>query len=156
LTGRKSGWAGFSAQPLCFYLRDLADSDFAVAIAAVNRLAVARFKGDLGSLAAIGTNRREHLAGAVVAVAVAVTTAGASGALNLAGGAAGGTALGSVDEAFGRKELLVRDAEDEVRAAIAARKRFLLKTQLDDLLSLILVGVGVIQYSGDLKSSGKC
>ena len=54
--------------------------------------------------------------------------------------------------AFGLESFLVLDAECEVLVAITAEKGFSLKTHSGDLLSLILVRVGVIQYSGESES----
>ena len=51
--------------------------------------------------------------------------------------------------AFGLESFLVLDAECEVLVAFAADKGFSLKAHSGDLLSLILVRVGVIQYSGE-------
>jgi len=49
-------------------------SDFAVAIATVNRLITARFKGYFGSLAALGAYCGKHLASGSVALATISVT----------------------------------------------------------------------------------
>jgi hypothetical protein len=49
--------------------------------------------------------------------------------------------------AFGLECFLILDAEYEVLFAIAAGEGFGLNTHSGDLLSLVLVRVGVIQYS---------
>ena len=72
IKGKRGGLA--SSPPLIDACKILYP-DFAVAIAAVNRFTVAGFKRNLGSLTAIRTRCRKHLAGAIRAI---VRGAGAS------------------------------------------------------------------------------
>ena len=85
------------------------------AIAAVHGLIAARLEGNLGLLAAIGTDRGEHLA---LRTGIAVL------------GAEGRTALRAaarlILEALLRIERLLRRAEDELLVAIATNEGFVL------------------------------
>ena len=97
-------------------------SDFTVAIATIDRLAIERLKRHFGVFAALGAYGRKHLAWETVAV---TTT---SIPLCLPCLAAWGTALGLIGIALGLKELLFLSAEGEVSPTIGTLDRFVLKT----------------------------
>jgi hypothetical protein len=96
---------------------------FAIAIAAINRFATARFEGDFGLFAALGTHSRIHLAAGSVA-----TTAAAAGTLCLPCLTAGGTALRLIGVAFGLIELLLFCGEGKGSPTIGTTNGLFLKT----------------------------
>ena len=85
------------------------------AIAAVHGLVATGLEGNLGFLAAVGADGREHLA----------LRAGAA-VLSAEGGTALRAAAGLVLEALLGVELLLGSREDELLAAIAANEGFVL------------------------------
>jgi hypothetical protein len=93
-------------------------SDFAVAIATVNRFITAGFEWYLGIFAALGTYCREHLALEPVAASIA---------LCLPCLAARGAALGFIGIASGLEKLLFFGAEGEVSPAIGTLECLVLK-----------------------------
>ena len=97
-----------------------AQSDFAVAIATVNRSITAGFEGDLGVFTALGTCCRKHLALESI-VATSMT-------LWFPCLAARGTALRLINIASGLEELLFLSAEGEGSPTIGTLERFVLKT----------------------------
>jgi hypothetical protein len=97
-------------------------SDFVVAIATIDRSAVARLKRHFGVFAALGAHGGKHLARqpkAVTAVPVSLCFPCL---------AAWGTALGLIGIALGLKELLLLSAERKVSPTIGTLDRFFLKT----------------------------
>jgi hypothetical protein len=93
-------------------------SDFAEAIAAVDRPVTAGLEGDFGVFTTLGAYYREHLAGVSVAAVIP---------LGFPGLATFRAAFRLVGVAFGLEEFLVLDAEREIIAAIAAMKGLVLK-----------------------------
>jgi hypothetical protein len=86
-------------------------------VAAVNRTIAARAEGNLGILAAGGTDCRVHFPGGAIA-------AEATGLL--AGCPALGAASGFVGESFLSEKVLFRSGEHEIGAALAAGQVFVL------------------------------
>ena len=85
------------------------------AIAAVHGLIAARLEGNLGLLAAVSADRREHLA---LRTGIAILRAERGTALR--------AAARLILEALLRVERLLRRAEDELLVAIAANEGFVL------------------------------
>jgi hypothetical protein len=97
-------------------------SDFTVAIAAIDRPAIGGRKRHFGVFAALGAGGRKHLA----RESVAVTTT--SIPLCLPCLSACRAALGLISIALGLKELLFLSGEAEVGPTIGTLDRFVLKT----------------------------
>jgi len=105
-----------------------AQSDFSVAIAAIDRLAIGRLKRHLGLFAAVGACGRKHLAREPVAVAPIPIPISISITLRLPCLPAWGTALGLISIAPGLIELLFSSGEAEVSPTIGTLDGFVLKT----------------------------
>jgi hypothetical protein len=101
-----------------------AQSDFSVAIAAIDRPAIGRLKRHFGLFAAVGACGRKHLAWLPVAVA----SVSISIPLRLPYLPAWGTALGLIGIAPGLIELLFPSGEAEVGPTIGTLDSFVLKT----------------------------
>jgi len=99
-----------------------AQSNFSVAIAAIDRLAVARRKRHFGLFAALGAYGREHLPREPVALATI------SIPLCLPCVSARRTALGLISIALGLKELLFSSSKAEVSPTIGALDGFVFET----------------------------
>jgi hypothetical protein len=115
-------------------------SDFSVAIAAIDRLAVGRGKRHFGVFAALGACSRKHLAWQTVSV----TTTSIPFCLPCL--SACRAALGLISIALGLKELLFLSGEAEVSPTIGTLNRFVLKTHWMTSFFQYLVRVPVIQY----------
>jgi hypothetical protein len=91
-------------------------SHFTEAFAAIYRPTFTGFKGHFGFFAALGANRRVHLAG----LKAAAGTAGTAGtvALGFPGLSAVRAPLGLIGVAFGLEELLLRSGEGKRSPAI--------------------------------------
>jgi hypothetical protein len=98
-----------------------AQSDFSVAIAAIDRPAIGRLKRHFGLFAAVGACGRKHLARPVAVASVSI-------ALRLSYLPAWGTALGLISIALDLIELLFPSGEAEVGPTIGTLDRFVLKT----------------------------
>jgi hypothetical protein len=112
-------------------------SDFTVAIAAIDGPAVGRLKGHLGVSAAVGAYGGKHLAWE----SIAVTTI--SVPLCLPCLSARGTALRLISIALGLIELLFPSGEAEVSSTIGTLDRFVLKTHwMTSFLKISSWGLG--------------
>jgi len=98
-------------------------SDFAVAIATVNRPVTARFEGYFGILATLGAYHGKHLAWGSIAAVATVSVLPCFPCL-----AAFGTALWLISIALRLEKLLVLNAEGECSPTIGALERLVLKT----------------------------
>ena len=94
--------------------------DFTVAVAAINRLAVAGFERNLRGLAAFRTRGRKHLAAA--GIGIPVTATGAVAALGFSGVTAAWAALGLIGVTLGLEKFLVLSAESERGSAVGTLK----------------------------------
>ena len=117
---------------------------FAIAVAAIDRFAIARFERNLCGFTAVRASGGEHLACSVAAaaiaaaaVAIATITAGAGPAFCFPGIATRWAAFRLIGITLGLEKFLVLNTERERGSAIGTLKWFVLKTHLDDLLSLI-------------------
>ena len=115
-------------------------SDFSVAIAAVDWPAVGGRKRHFGVFAALSACGRIHLAWEPITVATTSTP------LCLPCLPAGRTALGLISIALGLKELLFLSGEAEVSPTIGTLDRFVLKTHWMTSFFQYLVRAWVIQY----------
>ena len=127
--------------PLC------AQSDFSVAIAAIDRSAVGRLKRHFGVFAAVGACGRKHLAREPIAVTTVPIP------LCLPCLSAWSTALGFISIAPGLIELLFPSGEAEVGPTVGTLDCFVLKTHWMTSSLKYLVRARVIQIL-ELNQSG--